>query len=678
MPRVSTDTKIAALLAVAVALVFSDVLFFGSGFYIRDIYRDYLPSRFVLRAVLAGGEFPMWNRYWSGGQPLAANPGFQAFYPGTWLVFLPSFLLGFNLEIVAHIALATIGMFLLLRSMELRIESALFGAIAFGLGGVVLSLTNLLPFLTSVAWWPLIVMFARQRRWGPLAMCLGMLLLAAEQSVIVQTVILLVFVLLAPHPPFGHLLPARGEKDLSETPRPAQRGEGGAKRRVRGALSILLAIGIGAVAIVPAVDLMRDSGRARSLTFEDGTSWSMPLVRPAELFYPYVFGRITDDGTEYRGSSRYHPPRLPLIFSIYCGLLVPLLAIAGVVMRLQRWTWIAIPLSYLLAIGANGPLPIFYRWIRYPEKFILFGLFALIILAAAAFDRIDRRFAPFLLLLAVGDLALHVNDLAPRMPRRFFTPPPVTLALTDARGPTRIFHQAEWPVWGAKGIVLEPAPRTYWSQRTALMPFTPALYGLQTIYEIDINVTSLRPTAEVVQSMWEALGKGAPVRPFMLMANAEYLVLPGRPIRIARGATLPRYWFADQLTTITRREDFVRDLTAKRWSDRVAFVPMPAFAPARAEVLRITESANRAEVVVRADGKAFLVASVTPHRYWNVTIDGTPATLQNANVGFQGVIVPAGTHTIRFRYSNPLIAIFGAVSIISFLLVIMMMIYHDY
>ncbi|MDQ6803134.1 MAG: YfhO family protein [Acidobacteriota bacterium] len=644
MQRVSTDAKIAALLAIAVALVFSDVLFFGSGFYIRDIYRDYLPSRFILRAVLAGGEFPMWNRFWSAGQPLAANPGFQAFYPGTWLVFLPSFFFGFNLEIVAHIALATIGMFLLLRSMQLRVASALFGAIAFGFGGVILSLTNLLPFLTSVAWWPLIVMFARQRRFGALAFALGMLFLAAEQSVIVQTAILLICW----------------------------------TRRRAALVSIALALGIAAVQLIPAADLMRDSNRAHSLTFEDGTSWSMPLIRPAELFYPFAFGRITDDGAGYRGSWRYRPPRLPLIFSIYCGLLVPLLAVAGIAMRLQRWTWFAIPLSYLLAIGSNGPLPVFYRWIRYPEKFILFGLFAMIVLAAAAFDRLDRRFAPFLLLLTVGDLALHVNDLAPRMPRRFFTPPPVTLALTDARGPTRIFHEAEWPVWGTRGIALESGARTYWSQRTALMPFTPALYGLQTIYEIDINVTSLRPTAELVQSMWEALGNRAPVRPFMLMGNAEYLVLPGRPIRIARGATLPRYWFADQLVSIGRREDFVRDLTTKRWSDRAAFVTMPAFAPARAEVLRVTESANRADIAVRAEGQAFLVASVTPHRYWNATIDGAPAPLQTANVGFQGVIVPAGTHTIRFRYGNPLFAIFGAISIISFLLVIIMMIYHDY
>src|SRR5438132_3679044 len=354
MQRLSTDAKIAAVLAIAVALIFIDVLFFGSGFYVRDVIRDYLPSRFVLRSVLAAGEFPAWNRFYSDGQPLAANPGFQTFYPGTWLAFLPSFLVGFNLEVVLHIALAAIGMFLLLRSMELRVESALFGAIAFAFGGAVLSLTNLVPFLTSIAWWPLIVLFARRRNWPALALVLGMLLLCAEVSMIVQTAILCVAAGFSP--------PTR---------------QGGLKA----AATLLLALGIGAVAIVPAPDLTRDSGRANALSYEDATSWSMPLVRPMELFYAHAFGRITDDGNAYRGAWRYRPQRLPLIFSIYCGLLVPLLAIAGVGMRLAKWTWIAIPLSYFLAIGSNGLIYPFYRWIRYPEKFILFGLFALIILA---------------------------------------------------------------------------------------------------------------------------------------------------------------------------------------------------------------------------------------------------------------------------------------------------------
>jgi uncharacterized membrane protein YfhO len=53
-----------------------------------------------------------------------------------------------------------------------------------------------------------------------------------------------------------------------------------------------------------------------------------------------------------------------------------------------------------------------------------------------------------------------------------------------------------------------------------------------------------------------------------------------------------------------------------------------------------------------------------------VTIDGSPSTLQAANVGFQGVIVPSGAHTISFRYSNPLIPISAAISIVSLILAI--------
>jgi uncharacterized membrane protein YphA (DoxX/SURF4 family) len=419
------------------------------------------------------------------------------------------------------------------------------------------------------------------------------------------------------------------------------------------------------------MDLKGDSERARDLTYEEATAWSMPAIRPLELFYAHAFGRITDDGREYPGKVRYQPPRLPLIFSIYCGLLVPLLAIAGIAMRLARWTWPLLILSYLLAIGANGPLiPMLYRLgiyrsIRYPEKFILLGVFVLIILAACAFDRVDRRLAPFLILFTVGDLALHVSELAPRMPRSFFTAPRVTLALSDARDVARIFHQAAWPVWGNQSVPIEAGDRTYWSQRTALLPFTPALYGLHTIYEIDINLTALRPTSEFVQSMWESMAKGAEVRPFMLMGNAEYLILPGKPIRIVRGQTLPRYWFADRLIPFRDRQEFVRALAEQRWSDRVAFVRAAPFSPARAEVIRVQETANGADVQVRADGQSFLVASVTPDRHWQATIDGAPASLQIANLGFQGLIVPAGTHSIAFRYRNPLFAIFGVISLVA-------------
>jgi hypothetical protein len=573
------DGKIVALLVFVVLLFFADVLFLGSGFYVRDVYRDYLPSRFVLRQAVVGGEMPLWNRFYSAGQPLAANPGFQTFYPGTWLCLLPSFLAGFNLQIVLHVALAAAGMYLMLRDRGTGPEASIFGAVAFALGGAILSLTNLLPFLTSVAWWPLIVMFARRRSAGGLALTLGMLLLAAEQAVIIQTLILIV----AAAWPIN--------------------------RRV--VLGCLLAFGIGAVQLVPALDLMRDTGRAQRLSAEDAKAWSMPAVRPVELFHAHAFGRITDDGAEYRGAWRYTPPRVPLIFSIYCGLLVPLLAIAGLVMRARGWASTAalVLLSYALAIGGAA----FFRVVRYPEKWVLFGLFALVAFAATALDRFDRRLAIAAIVVTLIDLGLHVNELAPRMPRRFFDPPPIAAQID--RG-ARLFHEAAWPM---SRIALRGGEETYWSQRDALLPFTPALYGIATALELDINLTNLTPAERFVETMWRARANGAPAVPYAAAANVGTVLVPDHPVRVIRLPPRPRYFLA------------------------------------KGRVLRTAETANTATIDVDASGSEFLEISVTPHRYWRATIDGAPAKLEPANIGFQRLAVPAGQHTVVMRYDNPVI-----------------------
>lgn len=585
------DAKIVALLVVVVALFFADIFIFGSGFYVRDVYRDYLPSRFVLRQAVLDGEMPLWNRFYAAGQPLAANPGFQTFYPGTWLCLLPSFLLGFNLQIVLHVALAAAGMYLMLRDRGTGPEASIFGAIAFALGGAILSLTNLLPFLTSVAWWPLIVMFARRRSAGGLALTFGMLLLAAEQAVIVQTLILIV---------------------AAAWP---------VNRRV--VFGCLLAFGIAAIQLVPALDLMRDTGRARRLSAGDAAAWSMPAVRPAELFYAHAFGRITDDGEEYRGSWRYTPPRVPLIFSIYCGVLVPLLALAGLVMRARGWpsTIALVLLSYALAIGGAAV----FRVIRYPEKLVLFGLFALVVFAATVLDRFDRRLAIAAILITLIDLGLHVNELAPRMPRRFFDPPPIA-AQIDRRA--RLFHEAAWPM---SRIVLRGGEETYWSQREALMPFTPALYGIATVMDVDINVTNLTPTEQFVETMWRARAKGASPVPYVGLANVGTVLTPDHPVQVIRVPPRPRYFLAN------------------------------------GHVMRAAETANTATIDVDVPAPEFLEISVTPHRYWRATIDGTPAKLETANIAFQRIAVPAGRHTVVMRYDNPLIRWSAWVSAISLL-----------
>ncbi len=713
----SGDGKWLALLIAVPLLLFAGVLLFGDGFYIRDVIRDYLPSRAILQHILRRGEFPFWNRFLSAGQPLAANPGFQTFYPGTWLIVLAGFPVGFHLEIVLHIALAAAGMFLLLRSLRLSIPSALFGAASFGFGGAVLSLTNLVPFLTSMAWWPLLLLFAgrvvrdgRRRDAAALALVLGMLFLAAEQSMLIQTAMLLLSIAV------------KERSSLRRTWRLAL-------------LACILGFAIGSVQIVPAIDLMGDSSRGRGVSYEDATSWSMPAIRPLELVFPHAFGRITDDGSEYRGAWRYRPARVPLIFSLYCGLLVPLLVVTGLLLRMPMWKWTLslTALSYLVAIGSHGPIvPILFsadmfRGVRYPEKFILLALFACVVFASLVFERmrereVQRRLMVLtaltalialialvalritpgvarmdfgaamsiavaigaaallfqrqpkaiplaLLLITLADLGLHVRELAPTMPAPFFAPPPVVAALSDARGPSRLFHAASWPVWGDRGVAIRGGRDTYWRQRSTLPPFTAAMYGLQSAVDLDINLTNLRPTADFTQSFWEVSSHRVPFDALLPMANVSAVVVPSNDgVKIVPMASNPRYQFARAMEPVTSRDEFVQKLSSRRWDPRTAFVARQPFVPAPGEVRRVDEQTNEATIEVEAAGKAFLMISVTPHRYWRGSIDGMATTLELVNVGFQGLVVPAGHHIIRMTYRNPLIGICGAISLIGLML----------
>jgi uncharacterized membrane protein YfhO len=70
---------------------------------------------------------------------------------------------------------------------------------------------------------------------------------------------------------------------------------------------------------------------------------------------------------------------------------------------------------------------------------------------------------------------------------------------------------------------------------------------------------------------------------------------------------------------------------------------------------------------VESEGNAFLVMSITAHKYWSVTIDGNEAPNILTNLGYQGVAVPPGRHVVELRYRNPLIAIGAAISLATLL-----------
>lgn len=375
-----------ASLALIVTISFADVLIGINNFYMRDLTRYYYPTKQILREIVYGGEFPYWNRYYSAGQPIAANPEHEVFYPLTWLILLPGYDFGYRLHILIHLYIGLLGMYALLRSMQLRVEGAWFGALSFGLGGIYLSYINLLPILFCAAWLPLTCMYVRKfllekraRDFALASLFLGLQFLVAEPTTVMQTGLLL-----------GMYALYRGWY----TTWPLMRCF---TKVLWIAIISITSFAIGAAQILPAIDHVHDSARSRPFEFDLVSAWSMPWAKFAEMIYPNILGHISIKQVMwYWGGGLYPGMGSPFLFSIYAGIAVITLTVGGALTRPRggRFVFLVCLVSAVFALGGHTPLLRFLydhgiaTSIRYPEKFALMGIFAITIFASQMLDRL--------------------------------------------------------------------------------------------------------------------------------------------------------------------------------------------------------------------------------------------------------------------------------------------------
>ncbi len=754
------DLLYLAILTSLITLLFIDVIAGYHSLFLRDVAHYYYPVKHALREIVLGGEFPYWNPLMAAGQPMAANPEHEVFYPLTWLILLPSYDLGFRALVLLHLYISGWTMYAFLRSLPLAPAASFLAALSFAIGGIVLSNLAILPILFVLAWLPLTCLFARRfllerrpRDFAGAALSLGLQMLVAEPVSILMTAMIV------------------GSYALSVSLR---------RRNIRPlALGLLIGVSglaVGAVAILPAADHAADSVRAEGFDYETVTTWSMPVARVAELVFPNILGHHDADGANlYWGAPLYGRQRTPFYLSIYAGLLLATTCVAGLFLRARGavLTSAIVGVSVLLAAGDHTPLwRLLYdagvaRSVRYPEKFILIAVFAATVFGARVLDRVlagDERarrgtltaamgiagiaammalialtpwsaqlfialwhptqdavteilprwrsawivtalFATLLALLLrnvpriarrtwvalatlfiVLDLGLLLPELAPRVPSEYLTePPPLALQLPEERESWRLMHVIEWQKDDVSFRPFTSGSDLYWIGRNALRPAMPARWGIRTVMEADYDMTTLQPTNDFVGLAWW-LALGRPDWPAVIapMANARFLgsyddprsalarVEHDRravqPVRITPLGDHPRYFFAEQVESYRDENELALRLATIGSTKNMAFVKGSAFQPAGGTVLGVRETANTARIEVESEGRAFLVVSVTPHKYWRVTIDGVAASTVVTNVGFQGVVVPgAGRHVIEMRYRNPLIAVGGAISLAALL-----------
>ncbi|HJT17013.1 MAG TPA: hypothetical protein VJ853_06490, partial [Thermoanaerobaculia bacterium] len=641
------------LIALA-TLFFADVLFLGNNFFFRDLFTYHYPMKRVLHDTIARGEFPWWNPFFANGQPMAANPAYELWYPPQWLMFIGPFDFGFALHIVFHVYLGLVGMYAFLRSIPLRIEAALFGAISFGFSGFLIgTITNLPTFFVwswaGVIGWA-VLRLVRRGPAAPAAAAMAMPLLVLDPVAVPQLFALIIV---------GTLIVDRK-----------------ALPRVFGAM--LHSAAIAAVVIIPAIDHTHDSSRARGLPYDTVVGYSMPPARLAELVDARAFG--SDLRTRWL-VGLFAPKGTPYLPSIYCGVAVIILAIAGFITRQRGAIAVAAicAVSFLLAIGSHTPL---WRWLydaglrslRYPEKFIAAALVTLIVFAAMCADRLDQLRKPAVLTalaiaalmlivciatlgapwtltlllaailtslwafvfwrgsalvalaLLLADVAVFSNRLIPRVPRSFFTPPPIAKLLEPG---ATIFHRGLWThpemesAYERMGGAL--------SFRNSLRPLTPALWNLRLALEADTDETYLLASHQLLDAMVRDANSGDPnwAEKFASIANVRYIVDYKRgnidhPIVLTRIPNRGRY---------------------------------------SGQILKVAETSSTADLDVQ--GPSTVIITITIHKYWHAFIDGHETELRPANIAFQSLAIPAGRHHVALRYRNPKIVWSGAISAIA-------------
>ena len=344
----------------------------------RDLPLFFYPALELWTSSLKQGTLALWNPYIMCGEPLLANLQPGMCYPPNLLFVLLPIDTAFCVSIALHLFLCGVFVYLLLRDLGGSSEACAIAAVCFCFSGCMLSLHNVLSSFWSITWLPLAVLLLRRtlarrsRRWFA-ATCAVLACQFAGGGV---EICMMTWVLLSALTLWPGLLPGSGG-DLRI----------GHRMAVLAGCGLVTAL-LGAVQLLPFLELVRHSARAGGLAYAQAAAWSM---------HPADFVNLLAPDLLWRGPAFYRVDQ-NWLKTIYTGL-IPLSLAAWGLAALRRTGGLLLILivSAVLCLGANTPLyewlytwlpPV--GWMRYPAKFFCVTLLVLCVLAGLGWDRIRR------------------------------------------------------------------------------------------------------------------------------------------------------------------------------------------------------------------------------------------------------------------------------------------------
>jgi hypothetical protein len=639
------------LLALLVVVAFWPVVSGKRTFFHLDLRYEHLPVWDVTQRALRAGESPFWIDGEYCGHPFLFHQEAPIFYPLT----VPLLLTGAPVHRLAdlfslfHFWLAGFAAFLLLEELGTDRVSALFGGVAWMLSARLLqsaiwpnavTVSALLPFLLLG-----IVRIAKGRR-RP-----GVILAATSGALI----------LLASRPHVllgaGPLLCAAAATAVWKAPRPG-------KAATDLALAAILALALGAPALLPSAALYPEMSRASGLSRSERDLNPIGVGSGLDMVFLPVDGA----------------PRWPEA-AAYPGAAAGLLFALGIVLvlrgdrTLRRGLFLAFlvggAVGFLFAFGEAGPYRIFadlplIRGFRVPARYLVSWSLAVALGSALVLSRLLPRFSrPGLaggaaVLFLAADLSWHALRAAPTSSSALDSvEPDIVKALRGELGMDEVgFPRRFWPLAGKIPLTAYPD-----SARVAVARrFDPLSYALGMRFgleSMDGGGPALSRTEALLANPNERVAA-------LAGAGAVVLSLPRSPgqrfpsdLELRRAPALARAILVPRAIPVPSDRALGATLHA-------SFDPRRAVIVEEAEALetaRPDEPAGEVRLVSRRPGRVELQAAAPSARVlvlfdawekgWRASVDGKETEIFRADAAFRGVRFPAGSHRVLFEYSPP-------------------------
>ena len=409
-----------AVVCGALVVLLWPVLFGSQTLFYRDLFQQYIGTGRLLHSGSWFGGL-LWDPFVNGGQPLLGNPNRFILYPSRVLYGVLSPTSALNLEIALHLFLGGVGSVLLARRLGVSGAGSAVTGLSYSLSGLSISITNHLGRLMAYHWVPWILLAVhvglceRGRnswRWrGALPALFMIQWLTGTAEVVATTAMMAIGWVVVLHRRDSH----RGQA------------------LVRGVGLVTLGVGMAAIQIVPAAEMVYRSDRTSYTPNGTSTEWSVHPLRFPEMVVPGYCGPIdvVNPARHYWGAGLIDHG-FPLILSIYLGASAVFLALVGWMRSGSDPMWASLRLLFAILFGGavliacGNYLPIIGgAWsaipglnvFRYPVKALLVIGLPLALLAGRGVDgwlKANNRTAQRagLAALAAGVLSLAVAGWA--------------------------------------------------------------------------------------------------------------------------------------------------------------------------------------------------------------------------------------------------------------------------